>query len=91
MNKNISICFFFSLLMSTFSIVAVDQESGKIGSAGASCIAGSVIISDIYPGVGAIHTQSYWNNTNQQLAGNLMSQGYTPFEIINELVPEKIS
>ena len=72
--------------MSTFSIVAVDQESGKIGSAGASCIAGSVIISDIYPGIGAVHTQSYWNNTNQQLAGNLMSQGYTPSDIINELV-----
>ena len=72
--------------MSTFSIVAVDQEKGKIGSAGASCIAGSVIISDIYPGLGAVHTQSYWNNSNQLLAGNLISQGYTPSEIISELV-----
>ena len=42
----------------TFSIVAVDLETGEVGSAGASCISGSIIISDVHPGLGAIHTQS---------------------------------
>ncbi len=43
----------------TFSIVAVDPFTGEVGSAGASCIANSYIISDIHPGYGVIHTQAY--------------------------------
>ena len=54
-----------SLLMATFSIVAVDTNTGEVGSAGGSCIAGSIIISDLHPGVGAIHTQSYYLPANQ--------------------------
>ena len=69
----------------TFSIVAVDTITLEIGSAGASCIDGSIIISDILPGIGAIHTQSYWNQANQNNAHNWMEQGYTPAEIINLL------
>lgn len=57
----------------------------EIGSAGASCIDGSIIISDIIPTTGAIHTQSYWNQANQNNAHNWMEQGYTPDEIINLL------
>ena len=55
----------FSLLLSTFSIVAVDTVTNEVGSAGASCIGNSVIISDIHPNVGAIHTQSYYIQYNQ--------------------------
>ena len=70
----------------TFSIVAVDTITGQVGSAGASCIQGSIIISDIHPGVGAIHTQSYWNAINQDSASSLMDQGYAPQDIIDWLV-----
>lgn len=48
----------------TFSIVAVDTETGEIGSAGASCIPGAadlggvILISDIIPGRGAINGQA---------------------------------
>ena len=70
----------------TFSIVAVDPITNEVGSAGASCIAGSIIISDIHPGVGAIHTQSYWTGSNQNYASNLMELGYSPNEIIEELI-----
>ena len=70
----------------TFSIVAVDTLTGQIGSAGASCIPGSIIISDIHPGLGAIHTQSYWNASNQDSASSLMEQGYEPQDIIDWLV-----
>ena len=66
------ICLFFfhhNILLSqdTFSIVAVDPVTGEVGSAGASCIAGSIIISDIHTGVGVIHTQSYWNVSKSKL------------------------
>ncbi len=92
MNKKHFSCLILCLLISeiisqdTFSIVAVDPETQEVGSAGASCINGSIIISDIHPGVGTIHTQSYWNSTNQNNASDLMEQGYSPEEIIEFLV-----
>ena len=57
-----------------------------MGSAGASCIAGSRILSDVHPGVGVIHTQAYWNAQNQNNASQLMDQGYSPQAIIDWLV-----
>jgi uncharacterized Ntn-hydrolase superfamily protein len=75
----------------TFSIVAVDTITGEIGSAGASCIdesqieGGAIIISDVIPGRGAIHTQAYWNTTNQQNAHDRMVEGMSPQEIIQWL------
>ena len=92
MTNQRAIIFFFSFLISeeiftqdTFSIVAIDPITGEVGSAGASCIGGSIIISDIHPGVGGIHTQSYWNAINQDNASSLMDQGYSPNEIIDWL------
>lgn len=77
----------------TFSIVAIDSVSGEIGSAGATCgdsiiwpgTPGAKIISDIIPGIGAIHTQSYWLAANQQNARNRMSIGDSPGQIIDWL------
>ena len=91
--KNILFLFFLSIFFTqdTFSIVAVDPNTNEVGSAGASCIAGSVIFSDIHPGVGAIHTQSYWNGTNQNLASQLMESGLSPSEIIDYLINNDIN
>jgi uncharacterized Ntn-hydrolase superfamily protein len=69
----------------TFSIAAVDPATGEVGSAGASCISGSIILSDVHPGVGTIHTQAYWNGTNQANASDLMDQGWSPQAIIDWL------
>jgi uncharacterized Ntn-hydrolase superfamily protein len=75
----------------TFSIVAVDTITGEVGSAGASCIdetaipGGAIIISDVLPARGGIHTQSYWNATNQLNAHNRMVEGMSPQEIIDWL------
>ena len=88
LTKIIIFCFtVHSLLMATFSIVAVDTTTGEVASAGGSCIAGSIIISDIHPGLGAIHTQSYYLPANQNYASTLMDDGYSPEEII-ELLEE---
>ena len=88
MKKIIIFCSLLQFILSddTFSIVAIDTVTGQVGSAGASCIQGSIIISDIHPGLGAIHTQSYWNALNQDSASSLMEQGYSPQEIIDWLI-----
>ena len=70
----------------TFSIVVVDTVTGDLGSAGASCIANSHIISDVIEGIGAIHTQAYWLSQNQQAARARMQEGLTPQEIIDWLI-----
>jgi len=79
-----------SFAQDTFSIVALDTISGEIGSAGASCLDeiqfpgsnGAIIISDILPGRGAIHTQSYWVAANQANARMRMEEGLSPTEVI---------
>lgn len=71
----------------TFSIVAVDTETGEVGSAGASCLGIDVsLISDIYPGIGVVHTQAQYAPYNQDYAGRLMSDGHSPQEIIDSMM-----
>lgn len=73
----------------TFSIVAVDLATGQVGSAGATCLddteiaGGAIIISDVIPDVGAIHTQSYWVPENQNAAHDqVVVQGNSPEELM---------
>jgi uncharacterized Ntn-hydrolase superfamily protein len=73
----------------TFSICAVDVATGQVGSAGATCIASAslsaIIISDVHPGVGVVHTQSYWVPENQDSARAYMNAGYSPQQIIDSV------
>ena len=85
MKKGFYYIIFTGYLFATFSIVAVDTQTGEVGSAGGSCIPNSIIISDIHPGIGVIHTQSYWMSANQQYASTLMEEGFSPEEIITFL------
>lgn len=84
-----SICLLLS--QDTFSIVAVDSVTGEVGSAGASCLdasdiaGGAAIISDIIPGKGAIHTQSFWRPGNQNNARRRMLAGDSPDQIMTWL------
>lgn len=80
-----------ALSQDTFSIVAVDSLTGEIGSAGASCLDnlqfpgsnGAIIISNILPGRGAIHTQAQWNATNQNTARAKMLEGLAPAAVVD--------
>jgi len=82
----------------TFSIVAVDTLTGEIGSAGATCgdsiiwpgTPGAYIISDVLPGVGAIHTQAYYLQFNQNNARIRMELGDSPDEIISYLIDNDV-
>ena len=77
----------------TFSIVAVDVTTGEVGSAGASCVGssyyyphGAIVLSDVIPGVGGIHTQASYLPGNQVNAHNMMVAGSSPQEIIDWLI-----
>jgi len=74
----------------TFSITAVDPVTGWVGSAGASCVAGCIILSDVHPGVGVIHTQAYYVSGNQNLARSYMNMGYTPQQIVDSIVAHDV-
>ena len=87
--------FLFSSLsysQDTFSIIAVDPETGEVGAAGATCLFGQNdgiidIISSIIPGKGGVLSQAYVciPNVNMNNAISLMDQGYTPSQIITWL------
>jgi uncharacterized Ntn-hydrolase superfamily protein len=79
----------------TFSICAVELSTGQVGSAGATCITNATIsvtiISDVHPGVGAIHTQAAYIANNQNYARTLMNLGtLSPQQIIDSLVAHDI-
>ena len=75
----------------TFSIVAVDENTGEVGSAGASCVDligigyPADFLGDLIPGVGAINTQSFYEAGNQDNARTRMLAGDTPSEIMTWL------
>ena len=75
-----------SIAQGTFSIVAVDPVTGEVGSAGGSCIPGSIILSDVFPGAGVIHTQAFYLPGNQANARTRFLAGDSPQEIIDWLI-----
>ena len=82
----------------TFSIVAVDPETGEVGSAGASCVDLTLFpglqdhfLGELFPGLGAINTQAWYNQTNQINARNRMNAGDSPSEIVEWLVSNDVS
>ncbi|MFT7588479.1 MAG: putative Ntn-hydrolase superfamily protein, partial [Limisphaerales bacterium] len=81
----------------TFSIVAVDTETGEVGSAGATCLdtvvegVSAIIISDIIPGVGAIHTQSFWDPANQANARAYLEMGLSAQAVMDSVVANDVA
>ena len=81
-----------SFSQDTFSIIAVDPETGEVGAAGATCLFGESnglinIISSIIPGKGGVISQAYVcvPNINMTNATTLMELGYSPAQIITWL------
>jgi len=78
----------------TFSIVAVDPETGEVGSAGATCLdtqqegVSAIIISGLMPGKGAMNSQAYAciPNVNLNNGTNQMGNGLSPEEVIDWLI-----
>ena len=84
---------FQSFSQDTFSIIAVDPNTGEVGAAGATCLFNQNdgiidIISSIIPGKGGILSQAYVcvPNINLQNGIDQMNNGLSPDEIIDWLV-----
>jgi len=90
------LCAFAINAQDTFSIVAVDPETGEVGSAGASCVALANFnlppdfLGVLFPGEGAINTQAYYIPNNQNNATTRFQTGDSPQEIIDWLVNNDI-
>ncbi len=77
----------------TFSIVALDSVTRQVGSAGASCLdlfwagySDPTFLTDLIPDTGAVNTQSYYIQANQDNARIRMRVGDSPTQIIAWLV-----
>jgi len=80
----------------TFSIVAVDPETGEVGAAGASCIddddcngcGGVIIISGLIPGRGGMNSQAYacLPNVNLQNGIEQLNIGSSPQQALDWVV-----
>jgi uncharacterized Ntn-hydrolase superfamily protein len=85
-----------SMGQDTFSIVAVDPETGAVGGAGASCIddddcngcGGVIIINGLIPGRGAMNSQAYAciPNVNLNLGLAQLNLGKSPQEALDFVV-----
>jgi uncharacterized Ntn-hydrolase superfamily protein len=82
----------------TFSIVALDSATRQVGSAGASCVdlfwAGiddPSFLSELIPDTGAINTQSFYVEANQNNARERMRSGFTPQQTIDWLAANDVN
>ena len=91
--SKIGIAFFFLLFStncySTWSIIAVDRETGEIGIAGASCTFDVSGIASIVPGKGAIVVQAASNYFARMQGVELMGTDATIEEILKAMKDEK--
>jgi uncharacterized Ntn-hydrolase superfamily protein len=75
----------------TWSIVAVDLESGDVGAAGASCVPyPAADLAALVPGKGAAATQSEFEIENRDRVFELLKQGATASEIIESVADESL-
>lgn len=81
----------------TFSLLIADPQSRQIISAGASCIdstllpRGAAAISTMLPGLGALHTQSYYSPDNQSLGTRLLEDGLSAKQTVDSLEAGDVS
>jgi uncharacterized Ntn-hydrolase superfamily protein len=85
-----------SFTQDTFSIVAIDTTNGQVGSAAASFVGGCTrelasSVFYVYPGVGAIHTQAYYDPNNALNAWQWMADGKAPQAIIDSVVANDVA
>lgn len=73
----------------TWSLILIDQKTGEIGIAGASCTYNCYGIGRIVPGNGAIIVQAMSNNDARQQGLEMIRAGAAPEEIIAALKKSK--
>ncbi|MFN2188696.1 MAG: DUF1028 domain-containing protein [Candidatus Promineifilaceae bacterium] len=71
---------------STWSIVAMDVESGDVGAAGASCVpVNASVLAALVPSKGAAAIQAEFNIENRDTVFDLLQRGFSADEILEEV------
>jgi uncharacterized Ntn-hydrolase superfamily protein len=71
----------------TYSIVATDSSTGRVGGATTSCV-GALSVSIVYgsaPGHGAVHAQAQFNTNGRDVAAMRLGMDVAPADIIAEI------
>lgn len=74
----------------TWSVVAVDAETGEVGIAGASCSTGVQLIAGVVPGAGVVASQAATSFVGRDLATAMMADGEPATAIIDALRDEEL-
>src|SRR5436309_14497295 len=75
-----------SVHLSTWTIVAVDRNTGDVGVAGATCLPGqhADAVAVLIPGKGAAAVQAFWDLQNRNNVYQLVRQGESADEVRSE-------
>jgi imidazolonepropionase-like amidohydrolase len=79
--------------MTTWSIVALDPETGDVGISMASCVANTFVdaVGALVPGHGVVATQAAWNLENRNRAYAALREGLGAQETVDLVVAEDTS
>ncbi|MCE7999706.1 MAG: DUF1028 domain-containing protein [Rhodobiaceae bacterium] len=95
--KHLRTCFFLALAMvvsspawATWSIVAVDPDTGEVGIAAASCSTGVRLIAGLVPGKGAVAAQAATSFLGRDVAMDMIAGGDRADIIVQKLADEDL-
>lgn len=74
----------------TWSVVAVDAETGEVGIAGASCSTGVRLIAGVVPGAGVVASQAATSFVGRDRATAMMADGEPAAAILDALRDEEL-
>jgi uncharacterized Ntn-hydrolase superfamily protein len=74
----------------TWSVVAVDPQTGEVGAAGATCWPGVAIIARIVPGKGAVVAQGLTSVEGRDHASKMLREGSAANEVIEAITSSRV-
>jgi uncharacterized Ntn-hydrolase superfamily protein len=79
-----------ALALATWSVVAVDPQTGEVGAAGATCGPDVAVIARIVPGKGAVVAQGLTHIEGRNHAGKMLREGSTATQIVDAITSRRI-
>ncbi len=74
----------------TWSVVAVDPQTGEVGAAGATCWPGVAVIARVVPGKGAIVAQGLTSVEGRDHASKMLRDGSAANEVIEAITSSRV-
>lgn len=74
----------------TWSVVAVDPQTGEVGAAGATCWPGVAVIARVVPGKGAVVAQGLTSVEGRDHASKMLREGSAANEVIEAITSTRV-